>query len=132
MRELNFSRENVAEAFEEIHENFEGDVEREVEDSTEEFLNGMLRVEASRQLGADLYERTVRRLDYCAGYRPRTLITTKGTYELSVPKARSTPLRFSVFDRYRRLWKRVDEMLREIFLAGCSTRRTELGRISVH
>ena len=124
MRELNFSRENVAEAFEEIHENFEGTVEREVEDNTTEFLNGMLRVEASRQLGADLYERTVRRLDYCAGYRPRTLITTKGTYELSVPKARSTPLRFTVFDRYRRLWHKVDEMLREIFLAGCSTRRT--------
>lgn len=124
MRELNFSRENVAEAFEEIHENFEGDVEREIEGNTTEFLNGMLRVEASRQLGADLYERTLRRLDYFAGYRPRTLITTKGTYELSVPKARSTPLRFSVFDRYRRLWRRVDEMLREIFLAGCSTRRT--------
>ena len=124
MRELNFSRERVAEAFEEIHKNFEGDVEERIEGNTTEFLNGMLRMEASRQLGADLYERTLKRLDYCAGYRPRTLITTKGTYELSVPKARSTPLRFTVFDRYRRLWKLVDEMLREIFLAGCSTRRT--------
>jgi putative transposase len=124
MRELNFSEENVAEAFEEIQQNFEGDVELDIEEHTEEFLNGMLRVEASRQLGADLYERTLRRVDYWAGYRPRTLVTTKGTYCLSVPKARSTPLRFTVFDRYRRLWKRVDEMLREIFLAGCSTRRT--------
>jgi len=124
MRELNFSRENVAEAFEEIQENFEGDVEREIEGHTAEFLNGMLRVEASRQMGADLYERTLRRVDYFAGYRHRTLVTTKGTYELAVPKARTTPLRFTVFDRYRRLWKRVDELLREIFLAGCSTRRT--------
>ena len=124
MRELNFSRENVAEAYEEIHENFEDDVERVVEGNTREFLNGMLRVEASRQLGADLYERTLRRVDYFAGCRPRTLVMTKGTYHLSVPKARSTPLRFTVFDRYRRLWKRVDEMLREIYLAGCSTRRT--------
>ena len=124
MRELDFSRENVAEAYEEIQENFEGDLEDEIEGTTVEFLNGMLRVEASRQLGADLYERTLRRVDYFAGCRPRALVMTKGTYELRVPKARSTPLRFSVFDRYRRLWKRVDEMLREIFLAGCSTRRT--------
>jgi transposase-like protein len=124
MRELNFSRENVAEAFEEIHENFEDDVEREIEGNTTEFLNGMLRVEASRQLGADLYERTLRRVDYFAGCRRRTLVMTKGTYNLSVPKARSTPLRFTVFERYQRLWKRVDEMLREIYLAGCSTRRT--------
>jgi putative transposase len=124
MRELNFSRENVAEAFEEIHHNFEGDLEREIEGNTAEFLNGMLRVEASRQLGADLYERTLRRVDYFAGYRRRTLVTTKGTYTLNVPKARSTPLRFTMFGRYQRLWKRVDGMLREIFLAGCSTRRT--------
>jgi putative transposase len=124
MRELNFSRENVAEAFEEVHRNFEDDVEREIEEHTEAFLNGMLRVEASRQMGADLYERTLRRVDYFAGYRPRTLVTAKGTYNLSVPKARSTPLRFSLFDRYQRLWHRVDETLREIFLAGCSTRRT--------
>jgi len=124
MRELNFSRENVAEAFEEIHTNFEDDVEREIEENTTEFLNGMLRVEASRQMGADLYERTLRRVDYFAGYRSRTLIMTKGTYNLSVPKARSTPLRFSLFDRYQRLWHRVDKILREIFLAGCSTRRT--------
>lgn len=33
-------------------------------------------------------------------------------------------MRFSVFERYRRLWEKVDRMLREIFLAGCSTRRT--------
>jgi transposase-like protein len=99
-------------------------VERRIEGETAAMLNGMLRVEASLQLGAGLYERTLRRVDYWAGYRPRTLVTTKGTYELSVPKARSTPLRFTLFDRYRRLWKRVDEMLREIFLAGCSTRRT--------
>jgi len=124
MRELDFAERRVAEAFEEIKENFEGDVEQRVERNTVLFLNGMLREQARQQVGADLYERTLRRVDYFAGYRPRTLVTTKGSYELLVPKARSTPLRFTVFGRYQRLWKRVDEMLREIFLAGCSTRRT--------
>jgi putative transposase len=41
-----------------------------------------------------------------------------------VPRARSTPLRFSVFERYQRVWKRVEDVLRDTFLAGCSTRRT--------
>jgi transposase-like protein len=75
-------------------------------------------------VGAGLYERTLRRVDYWAGYRSRTVITTKGTFELRVPRARTVSLQFTVFDRYQRLWKRVDEILREIFLAGCSTRRT--------
>jgi len=128
MRELDFSRQNVAEAFEEIKENFKGDFEDELEkgmdDNTEAFLNEVLRIEAGQQIGADLYERTCNRLDYFAGYRSRTLVTTKGVVELRVPKARSTPLQFTVFERYQRLWHKVDEMLREIFLAGCSTRRT--------
>ena len=124
MRELNFSRENVAEAFEEIKENFEGELEERMDGNTAEFLNEVLRIEAGQQIGADLYERTRRRLDYFAGYRTRTLVTTKGAVVLSVPKARSTPLQFTVFERYQRLWHKVDKILREIFLAGCSTRRT--------
>jgi len=124
MRELNFSRENVAEAFEEIKQNFEGELEERMDGNTAEFLNEVLRIEAGQQIGADLYERTRRRLDYFAGYRTRTLVTTKGAVVLSVPKARSTPLQFTVFERYQRLWHKVDGMLREIFLAGCSTRRT--------
>jgi len=81
-------------------------------------------MEATRQLHAGRYERTLNRLDYLAGYRIRSVITPKGTHWLKVPKARSTPLRFSVFDRYQRLWKLVNQMLCEIFLVGCSTRPT--------
>ena len=124
MRELDFSEEKVAEAFEEIKQNFEEDIEEKMEAWNVEGLNAALRAEANTQLGAGLYERTLRRVDYWAGYRPRTVITTKGTFELKVPRARLVSLRFTVFDRYQRLWKRVDRILREIFLAGCSTRRT--------
>jgi transposase-like protein len=87
-------------------------------------LNRTLVLEAELQLQAGRYERSEDRIDYRAGYRTRTVITRKGTYTLRVPKARSTPLVFSVFDRYQRLWKEVHDLLREIFLAGCSTRRT--------
>jgi len=125
MRELNFVRDQkVHEAWRHVQWNFVEDVEKAVEGQISHYLNRVLRIEADLQLRADPYERTVERLDYRAGYRQRSLVTTKGTCVLDVPKARSTPLRFSVFDRYRRLWKRVDRLLREIFLSGCSTRRT--------
>ena len=74
MRELNFSRENVAEAFEEIKQNFEEDIEEKMEAWNVEGLNAALRAEANTQLGAGLYETTVRRVDCWAGYRPRTVI----------------------------------------------------------
>ena len=125
MRELNFANDqNLHEAFQEVQWNFSEDIEMEVEGRISDYLNGVLRIEADKQLRADPYERTLERLDYRAGYRERTVITPKGVYQLQVPKARSTPLRFTLFDRYQRLWKRVNDMLREIFLAGCSTRRT--------
>jgi putative transposase len=125
MHELDFVREkSLQEAWQEVQWNFMEDLERESERGITHFLNKVLRIEADRQLGAKPYERTLERLDYAAGYRERSVITPKGVYGLKVPQARSTPLRFSVFDRYQRLWKRVNHLLCEIFLGGCSTRRT--------
>lgn len=125
MRELNFLRDQkVHESWQEIQWNFMEDIEKAVEGQISHYLNKVLRIEADMQLRARCYERALGRVDYRAGYRRRSLITPKGTFELMVPKARSTPLRFSLFDRYRRLWKRVDRILCEIFLAGSSTRRT--------
>jgi len=125
MRELDFATEqSIAEAFDEIKENFEEDIAVQLERETAAFLNGLLRVDAERQLGAGLYERTLARLGYRCGSRRRRLVTPKGTYELTVPRSREVPLRFRLFDRYRRLWRQVDELLRETYLAGCSTRRT--------
>jgi putative transposase len=125
MRELNFATDqSLQKTWKEMQWNFSEDLEKEIEGQITHYLNKILRIEADRQLRADPFERTLERLDYRAGYRRRSLITPKGTYWLQVPKARSMPLRFSVFDRYRRLWKRVDRLLRDIFLAGCSTRRT--------
>jgi putative transposase len=125
MQELDFSCEqSLNEAFEEIQNNLSEDLEQQVERNISEYLNKTLGIEADLQIGAGWYERTLKRIDYRAGYRDRTVVTPKGMYRLKVPRARSVSLRFSVFNRYERLWKQVNEMLRDIFLAGCSTRRT--------
>jgi len=77
MRELNFATEqSIAEAYEELQENFEMDIGAEVEWNTTEMLNGMLQVDAERQLGASWYERALKRAGYRCGSRPRRLVTT--------------------------------------------------------
>ena len=45
------------------------------------YLNKVLRIEADLQLRADPYERTLERVDYRAGYRRRSVITSKGIVE---------------------------------------------------
>jgi len=116
MQELDFSCEqSIAEAFLEVQKNFSEDLEQKVEKEVSEYLTKVLGIEADLQIGAEWYERTMKRIDYRAGYRERTVITPKGTYRLKVPKARSTPLRFTVFNRYERLWKQVDKIAFERF-----------------
>ena len=125
MRELEFVRDQkVQDAWAEVQWNFMEDVEKDLQSQIEDWLNGVLRLQADLQLQAGRYQRSEDRVDYRAGYRLRTLVTTKGTFELRVPRARETALHFTVFDRYQRLWQRVNQMLCGIFLAGCSTRRT--------
>jgi putative transposase len=125
MRELEFVRnEKLQEAWQDVQWNFMEDVERDMEGQIEDFLNRVLRIQADLQLRAGRYQRSLDRQDYRAGYRPRTVVTAKGTYELHVPRARRVALHFTVFDQYQRLWNRVNHVLCEIFLAGCSTRRT--------
>lgn len=125
MRELNFATEpSISEAFEEIKESFEEDVVGIMEGNLAKSLGKILRVDAELQLGAGWYERALKRAGYRCGYRQRRLVTTKGTYDLQVPRARGMSLRFRVFSRYRRMWKLVDRLLCEAYIGGFSTRRT--------
>jgi putative transposase len=125
MRELEFVRDQkLQEAWQDVQWNFMEDVERDMEGQIGDFLNHVLRIQADLQIQAGRYERKLERRDYRAGYRTRWSVTPKGTYELQVPRARSMSLHFTVFDQYQRLWSRVNHVLCEIFLAGCSTRRT--------
>lgn len=125
MRELKFATErSLRQGLKDVQPQFQEDLERQTEEGAREILTTTLRHEMDLQLRARKHERNETRVDYRAGYRKRTVTTPKGTFTLDVPRARSTPLTFSVFDRYQRLWKKVHQLLQEIFLAGCSTRRT--------
>lgn len=64
------------------------------------------------------------RIDYRNGYRYRDFLTIYGNIDkLKVPRLRKARFRTKVFKNYQRRMQAVDRALKDIFLAGVSTRR---------
>jgi putative transposase len=115
------------------------DLWREVPESRDEFwrdteekrrgllktlLEGALEDEMTLLLGAARFRRTESRSGYRNGFYSRDLVTQIGVVTaIRVPRARAGALRSSVFSRYKRRQAQVDQAIREVFLAGVSTRR---------
>lgn len=93
--------------------------------TVEQTLNDLLDAEAGRLVGADRYERSDQRRDYCSGYYERKLHTKAGEVNLKVPKLRKQTLDTAIIERYRRRETSVEEALQEMYLAGVSIRRVE-------
>lgn len=88
-------------------------------------LQQLLEEEMTAHLGAEPYERTVRRRGHRNGYKPRTLKTRVGKLELMVPKDREGRFRTELFARYQRSEKALVLALVEMYLQGVSTRRVK-------
>jgi len=99
-------------------------LKNKVRQELKETLESYAQWEADQQIGALRYERgVIGRQDYRNGHRARSLSTTMGTVELMVPRARYTALSFNVFERYRRRWREMDQLLLEAFIGGASCRQ---------
>ena len=86
-------------------------------------LQGALEQELVEQLAASRYRRTEVRRGYRNGCYERDLVTQLGVIAgIRVPRAR-TRVEQRVFRRYQRRHGVVDALIREMFLAGVSTRR---------
>jgi len=69
------------------------------------------------------YERENSRLGCRSGYYKRSLETSFGPLLLKLSRDREGLFRTSVFDHYKRRRKEVENLIRETFLAGVSTRK---------
>ena len=86
-------------------------------------LQGALEEELVEQLAASRYRRTEVRRGYRNGCYERDLVTQLGVISgIRVPRARGRVER-QVFRRYQRRQGVIDALIREMFLAGISTRR---------
>jgi putative transposase len=87
-------------------------------------VEGVLEEEMTQLLGAARFRRTELRHGYRNGFYQRDLATQLGIVTaIRVPRARNGPLKHSAFSRYQRRQQQVNDVIREVFLAGISTRR---------
>jgi putative transposase len=87
-------------------------------------LEGALEEELTVLLEAGRYRRTETRHGYRNGFYERDLVTQYGIITaIRVPRARMGEVERSVFSAYKRRQAQVDLLIRDIFLAGVSTRR---------
>jgi len=108
----------------EDEEEWGGDMKQETLRVVKRLLESAMEEELMESLRVGRYRRTELRRGYRNGYRQRNLLTEMGLMEhLRVPRDREGGYRPGVMKRYQRRHERVNGLIREMFLAGVSTRR---------
>ena len=123
MRELNFSRHNLAVDLREVKRMFREDFNEGCRHLIKRAFEGIMCCEISDYLRAEPYERSDSRRSQRNGYRDRSLVTNVGVVELEVPRTRDGGYAPGIFDRYKRIHDVVDRGIKEMFLKGVSTRK---------
>jgi putative transposase len=91
-------------------------------------MQGALEEELVVLLGASRYRRVELRRGYRNGFYDRDLVTQIGVVQgIRVPRARNIQTDHAVFARYQRRQTEVNQLIRDVFLRGVSTR--EVGRV---
>jgi len=105
-------------------EDWWGDIKQETIRAVKRLLENAMEGELLESLCAGRYRRTELRRGYRNGYRYRDLLTEMGLIEhLRVPRDRDGVYQPEMLERYQQRQKRVNRLIREMFLAGVSTRR---------
>jgi putative transposase len=119
---LLFEDKDLGRALQEMREVFVEELPTEA--TLKGFLEGLLREERAAYLAAAPQERTPKRRGWRNGHYTRDLGTERGLIRgLRVPRVRDGGFRSKVLTRYRRRRPLVDNVLRDCFLSGVSTRR---------
>lgn len=101
-----------------------GDLKQETLRVVRRLLESAMEEELLERLRAGRYRRTELRRGYRNGYRYRSLLTELGLVShLRVPRDRGGSYQPTVLPRYQRRQAQVNQLIREVFLAGVSTRR---------
>jgi len=98
-------------------------VEVVLDEYLKQFCNEWLEEEYILQSGAQWYERSQRRSDIRAGHYPRRIITSRGVFNLKVPRGEKQKYKYTLFDRFKRRTKDFEEIVIEAILKGHSSRK---------
>lgn len=121
--QLDFEK-NIAFWWRHVKEDFWGDVKQESLKLVKLLLQESMKEELEVYTQAEWHERTKQARPYRNGFYERVLSTELGqVVNLRVPRSRDGCFHPKVLPRYQRRQEAVNKLLKEVFLAGVSTRR---------
>jgi putative transposase len=88
----------------------------------EVLYNEAMKVERSRFLQAEPYQRTQERVDYANGYKPKQLNSRLGKLDLLIPQVRSGQFYPNLLDKGSRSERALKVAIAEMYIQGVSTR----------
>jgi len=88
-------------------------------------LQALIDAEAAEKIGADPWERTVARVTYCNGTRPKVLSTKAGDLTLSIPKLHKGSFFPGLLEPRRRIDQALYAVVMEAYVNGVSTRSVD-------
>jgi len=131
MAKLQRNNEEVQHYFDELRDQFWGDVNQHTKNSLKRFLDSWSERERDQFIGLRRYERYERsdsqRSDYRNGYYERDWVTKFGTVRLRIARTRGKNFLPKGLSKFQRRADEVGLLIREAFLRGISTR--QVGRV---
>lgn len=105
-------------------EKFWEDTDRHLKELLKALMEVTMEEETVVYTGAEWHKKARKRIDFRNGYRYRDLLTKQGLIEdIKVPRLRKAKFRTKVFKNYQSRQEAVDRALKDVFIAGVSTRR---------
>lgn len=119
----------IAQRFREVkdEEGLWGEISWETQQLVKRIVETTAEEEMAECLGAGRYERNPHRRGWRNGYYDRSFLTRWGFIDLHLPRARTDQPASLLLPRFRRREHQVDELIRQAFLRGVSTR--EVGEV---
>lgn len=88
-------------------------------------INEAMRIERSKHLNAEPYERSDQRSDYANGFKDKKLKTRVGEVDLKVPQVRSCNFYPSFLEKGLRSERALNSAIAEMYVNGVSTRKVQ-------
>ena len=133
MRDVNLSQENLAVQWQYVKRNLSNmglvyafdDFELQAHRVIQNLIQSFIYEEFTLQIGAKRYEHLPTRLDERQGKYQRYFTTTFGTSRINIPRLRKNNIKihYSLFKRYQRRQKKLDNMVILSMLLGLSVRK---------
>jgi transposase-like protein len=107
-----------------FNESFWEEFEQKMKLMKKKFIELALQEEITALTGAQKYERTPERVYRRNGYWKRYIILKDGKLQINMPRLREKGFQSKIIPRYIRRQSQIDEILKQIFIYGASTRLT--------